>query len=73
MKVLAFHLMPYADLDLSYTEKYDSAWVTLPNTYYDPEKGTRSTTATSTSSSTPTRSGFDGIVRERAPPERATG
>lgn len=39
MKVLAFHLMPYADLDLSFSEKYDSAWVVLPNTYFDRKKG----------------------------------
>jgi alkanesulfonate monooxygenase SsuD/methylene tetrahydromethanopterin reductase-like flavin-dependent oxidoreductase (luciferase family) len=39
MRVLAFHLMPYADIDLSFSEKYDSAWVTLPNTYYDRKKG----------------------------------
>lgn len=39
MKFFCFHLMPYADLDLSYTEKYPSAWVTLPNSYYDPVKG----------------------------------
>ena len=39
MKFIAFHLMPYADLDLSYTDKYESAWVTLPNSYYDPVKG----------------------------------
>jgi len=39
MKFVAFHLMPYADLDLSYSETYDSAWVTLPNTYYDPIRG----------------------------------
>ncbi len=39
MKFFCFHLMPYADLDLSYTEKYNSAWVTLPNSYYDPIKG----------------------------------
>jgi alkanesulfonate monooxygenase SsuD/methylene tetrahydromethanopterin reductase-like flavin-dependent oxidoreductase (luciferase family) len=39
MKFFAFHLMPYADLDLSYSDTYDSAWVTLPNSYYDPEKG----------------------------------
>jgi alkanesulfonate monooxygenase SsuD/methylene tetrahydromethanopterin reductase-like flavin-dependent oxidoreductase (luciferase family) len=31
--------MPYADLDLSYSDTYDSAWVTLPNSYYDPVKG----------------------------------
>jgi alkanesulfonate monooxygenase SsuD/methylene tetrahydromethanopterin reductase-like flavin-dependent oxidoreductase (luciferase family) len=39
MRFFCFHLMPYADLDLSYTEKYNSAWVTLPNSYYDPVKG----------------------------------
>ena len=39
MKFFCVHLMPYADLDLSYTEKYNSAWVTLPNSYYDPKKG----------------------------------
>src|SRR3984893_16114959 len=39
MKFFFLHLMPYADLDLNYTEKYNSAWVTLPNSYYDPVKG----------------------------------
>lgn len=39
MKFYFMHLMPYGDLDLSYDEQYDSAWVTLPNTYFDPEKG----------------------------------
>ncbi|CDZ64071.1 LLM class flavin-dependent oxidoreductase [Neorhizobium galegae] len=39
MKFYFMHLMPYADLDLSYDEKHNSAWVTLPNTYYDPKKG----------------------------------
>jgi alkanesulfonate monooxygenase SsuD/methylene tetrahydromethanopterin reductase-like flavin-dependent oxidoreductase (luciferase family) len=39
VKFISFHLMPYADLDLSYSDKYDSAWVTLPNSYYDPVKG----------------------------------
>ena len=41
MKFFFFHLMPFADLDLSYDQKYDSAWVTLPNSYYDPAKGHR--------------------------------
>jgi len=41
MKFFFFHLMPYADLDPSYSETYDSAWVTLPNSYYDPIKGNR--------------------------------
>ncbi|MDP4593624.1 MAG: LLM class flavin-dependent oxidoreductase, partial [Beijerinckiaceae bacterium] len=39
MKFFLFHLMPYADLDLSATDKYNSSWVTLPNSYYDPKKG----------------------------------
>jgi alkanesulfonate monooxygenase SsuD/methylene tetrahydromethanopterin reductase-like flavin-dependent oxidoreductase (luciferase family) len=39
MKVMSFHLMPYADLDLSVKDKYRSVWVVLPNTYYDPHKG----------------------------------
>ncbi len=39
MKVLFFHLMPYAYLDLNYQEKYRTDWVVLPNTYFDPVKG----------------------------------
>src|SRR6185437_4601690 len=39
MKVLFFHLMPYADLDLDYQKKYRTDWVILPNTYFDPQKG----------------------------------
>ena len=39
MKFFLFHLMPYADLDLSATDKYNTSWVTLPNSYYDPKKG----------------------------------
>lgn len=38
MKFYFFHLMPYADLDLDYDQKYNSAWVTLPNSYCDPKK-----------------------------------
>jgi alkanesulfonate monooxygenase SsuD/methylene tetrahydromethanopterin reductase-like flavin-dependent oxidoreductase (luciferase family) len=39
MKVFFFHLMPYGALDLSYAERHDSAWVTLPNSYFDPKIG----------------------------------
>ncbi len=39
MKYYLFHLMPYADLDLEAADKYDSSWVTLPNSFYDPKKG----------------------------------
>jgi alkanesulfonate monooxygenase SsuD/methylene tetrahydromethanopterin reductase-like flavin-dependent oxidoreductase (luciferase family) len=39
MKFYMIHLMPFADLDLDYDKKHNSAWVTLPNTYFDPKKG----------------------------------
>ena len=39
MKIFAFHLMPYAALDPAYGERHNSAWVTLPNTYFDPAIG----------------------------------
>ena len=39
MKFYFFHLMPYGVLDPDYDKKYDSAWVTLPNSYYDPKIG----------------------------------
>jgi alkanesulfonate monooxygenase SsuD/methylene tetrahydromethanopterin reductase-like flavin-dependent oxidoreductase (luciferase family) len=35
-----FHLMPWPDLPANFEEKYESAWVTLPNELYDPVKGT---------------------------------
>jgi alkanesulfonate monooxygenase SsuD/methylene tetrahydromethanopterin reductase-like flavin-dependent oxidoreductase (luciferase family) len=41
MKFHMMHLMPYADLDPSYSEKYPSSWLTLPNSYYDPKKGAK--------------------------------
>jgi alkanesulfonate monooxygenase SsuD/methylene tetrahydromethanopterin reductase-like flavin-dependent oxidoreductase (luciferase family) len=41
MQVFAFHLMPYADLDLAERDKHRAAWVVLPNTLFDPEKGMR--------------------------------
>jgi len=39
MKTYLFHLMPYAALDLDYTEKHNASWVTLPNSYFDPIEG----------------------------------
>jgi len=41
MKFYMMHLMPYADLDLDYDKTYNSAWVTLPNSHYDPKKGAK--------------------------------
>jgi len=39
MKFFNFHLMPYAHADLKEIGRLDSAWVTYPNSHYDPEKG----------------------------------
>ncbi|HEU5378186.1 MAG TPA: LLM class flavin-dependent oxidoreductase [Ktedonobacteraceae bacterium] len=42
MNKLSFHyhnMMPWPYLPDDYDEKYDSAWVTLPNSIYDPVKG----------------------------------
>lgn len=39
MKFTLFHLMPYAALDLEAASAYPTAWLTTPNTLYDPEKG----------------------------------
>ncbi len=39
MQVLNFHLMPYAPLPDEAYDKVNSAWVTVPNTYYDPKLG----------------------------------
>lgn len=41
MKFYMMHLMPYADLDLDYDQNYNSAWITLPNSHYDPKKGAK--------------------------------
>src|ERR1700758_5142677 len=39
MKFTCFHLMPYRPLDLKAASDYRSAWVVLPNKFYDPKKG----------------------------------
>jgi alkanesulfonate monooxygenase SsuD/methylene tetrahydromethanopterin reductase-like flavin-dependent oxidoreductase (luciferase family) len=39
MRVMMFHLMPYADLDLAVKDQYRSVWVVLPNSHFDPVKG----------------------------------
>jgi alkanesulfonate monooxygenase SsuD/methylene tetrahydromethanopterin reductase-like flavin-dependent oxidoreductase (luciferase family) len=37
MQVLNFHLMPYPPIPGDPYDKYDSAWITFPNTYFDPK------------------------------------
>ncbi|MBI2756219.1 MAG: LLM class flavin-dependent oxidoreductase [Chloroflexi bacterium] len=39
MQVFAFTLMPWPYLPENYREQYDSAWVTFPNSHFDPVKG----------------------------------
>jgi alkanesulfonate monooxygenase SsuD/methylene tetrahydromethanopterin reductase-like flavin-dependent oxidoreductase (luciferase family) len=39
MKFFFFHLMPYLHLDPEVRSQYDSAWMVLPNSAYDPKKG----------------------------------
>jgi alkanesulfonate monooxygenase SsuD/methylene tetrahydromethanopterin reductase-like flavin-dependent oxidoreductase (luciferase family) len=39
MQFYFFHLMPWPYLPADFDQKYDSAWVWLPNTLYDPVKG----------------------------------
>jgi alkanesulfonate monooxygenase SsuD/methylene tetrahydromethanopterin reductase-like flavin-dependent oxidoreductase (luciferase family) len=39
MKFYFFHLMPYGPLDPDWDKTHEAAWVTLPNSYYDPKEG----------------------------------
>jgi len=39
MKILNFTLMPYRPMDIPASKQHRSAWVVLPNTFYDPELG----------------------------------
>ena len=39
MQSYFFHLMPWTDYPEDFDEKYESSWVTFPNTFYDPVKG----------------------------------
>ena len=41
MKFYYFGLMPYGALDLNYDQKYSSASLVLPNSYFDPKEGNK--------------------------------
>ena len=41
MRVFSFHLMPYSELDMGHREHYNSVWLKLPNSYFDPKVGHR--------------------------------
>lgn len=60
--VYAFHLMPYMDLPEDFSEKYDTTWVTYPNSNYDPVKGRDFYNQYFEQLEYSDRLGFDGIV-----------
>src|SRR2546426_8588766 len=39
MRAFMFHLMPWPHLPDDFEQKYDSAWVWFPNSFYDPAEG----------------------------------
>ena len=70
MKFVCFHLMPYRPLDFEAAKNYRSAWVVLPNSFYDPVKGAAEYVPISTSLLTPkssasTPSTSTNIIRPR--------
>ena len=64
MKVLHIEIMPYRYLDLAEARKHRSAWVVLPNSLYDPEKGAELYDEYIDLLVDSERLGFDGILRE---------
>ena len=61
MQVFMFHLMPYQYLDLNYTDRYAAAWVVLPNSEFDPEKGHELYNRYLDEMELAERAGFDGL------------
>lgn len=61
MKFFFFHLMPYPHLPADFDEKYDSAWIWLPNSLYDPVKGHELYTEYINTLSYADDLGFDGV------------
>lgn len=61
MKYFFFHLMPWPYLPENFESTYDSAWIWLPNTLYDPVKGHELYQEYITTLSYAEELGFDGI------------
>ncbi len=61
MKFYFFHLMPWPYLPENFAATYDSAWVWLPNSLYDPVKGAELYTEYITTLAYAEELGFDGI------------
>jgi alkanesulfonate monooxygenase SsuD/methylene tetrahydromethanopterin reductase-like flavin-dependent oxidoreductase (luciferase family) len=61
VKFFGIHLMPYTPLDPAAADKYNSAWVTLPNTYFDRDAGHALYERFITELQAADAAGFDGI------------
>jgi alkanesulfonate monooxygenase SsuD/methylene tetrahydromethanopterin reductase-like flavin-dependent oxidoreductase (luciferase family) len=62
VKFFFFHLMPYLHLDPEVRAQYDSAWMVLPNSAYDPKKGHELYNRYLDELELSEQLGFDGIV-----------
>lgn len=61
MKIFNFHLMPYRHVDLDAVGRNGSAWVTFPNSYYDPKQGAELYHEYLDQMEMADRLGFDGV------------
>lgn len=61
MKLFFFHLMPYGDVDIADLKRHDTAWLTLPNSLYDPQKGVNAYARYIRELELADELGFDGI------------
>jgi alkanesulfonate monooxygenase SsuD/methylene tetrahydromethanopterin reductase-like flavin-dependent oxidoreductase (luciferase family) len=61
VKFFGIHLMPYTPLDPAAADKYNSAWVNLPNTYFDRDEGHALYERFITELEAADAAGFDGI------------
>lgn len=61
MQYFFFHLMPWPYLPADFDQKYDSAWVWIPNSLYDPVKGHDLYAEYITTLAYADELGFDGI------------
>ena len=62
MKFWMFHLMPWPHLPQDFEEKYDTAWVTCPNTLFDPQRGPEVYQRYINQLAYADQLGFDGVV-----------
>jgi hypothetical protein len=66
MKFWMFHLMPWPHLPDDFEEKYDTAWVTCPNTLFDSARGPEVYHGYINQLAYADELGFDGVVINRS-------